>query len=231
MTSATTGARRVVVVTGTSTEVGKTIATAALAVNEAASGARVCVVKPVQTGVVDGEPGDADVVAALAGVDTIEFARLPDPLAPDTAARRVGVTLPSVGEIAERITDLSARYDVVLVEGAGGLLVRIDSGGQTLADLAVALGGHLDVEVVLVCAAGLGTLNHTQLTAEALIARGLTASGLVVGSWPEHPGLAEQCNLEDLPSVSGLPILAVIPAGAGALDGAVFRASALSWFV
>jgi dethiobiotin synthetase len=81
-----------------------------------------------------------------------------------------------------------------------------------------------------VVAAGLGTLNHTELTVDALRARELTVRGLVVGAWPAGPGLAERCNLEDLPRVAGVPLLAVIPDGAGALDRAEFLAAAPGWF-
>ena len=79
-------------------------------------------------------------------------------------------------------------------------------------------------------AAGLGTLNHTELTVGALRARGLEPSGLVVGSWPAEPDLAERCNLEDLPRVTGVPLLAVIPAGAGSMPREEFVAAARRWF-
>ncbi|HMT88454.1 MAG TPA: dethiobiotin synthase, partial [Dermatophilaceae bacterium] len=87
----------VVVVTGTSTGVGKTVATAALTVMVRRRGVRVAVVKPAQTGVLPGEPGDIDEVCRLVGDDAEvtyrEFVRLPDPIAPSAAARRIGVTL------------------------------------------------------------------------------------------------------------------------------------------
>ncbi len=86
------------------------------------------------------------------------------------------------------------------------------------------------MEVVVVAAAGLGTLNHTELTVGALRARGLEPLGLVIGSWPDAPGLAEQCNLEELPRVTGLPVLAVLPEGAGALSREEFVAQAEGWF-
>ena len=119
----------------------------------------------------------------------------------------------------------------MLVEGAGGLLVRLDTDGGTLLDLAAELAAAAStVEVVVVTAAGLGTLNHTELTVGALRARGLEPLGLVIGSWPAAPGLAEQCNLEDLPRVTGLPVLAVLPEGAGALTREEFGAQAEGWF-
>lgn len=218
---------RVVVVTGTGTEVGKTVATAALAV---AAGGDVVVVKPVQTGVTPDEPGDAQEVRRLAGCAVVEHTRLADPLAPETAARLVGATLPTVADHAERVRALAEAHETVVVEGAGGLLVRLDTEGGTLLDLAALLDAHVPVEVVVVVGAGLGTLNHTELTVGALRARGLEPRGLVVGSWPRSPGLAERCNLEDLPRVAGVPLLAVVPEGAGASSPEAFRATAPGWF-
>ncbi|MBA3780339.1 MAG: ATP-dependent dethiobiotin synthetase BioD [Nocardioides sp.] len=218
---------RVVVVTGTGTGVGKTIATAALAVRELGNGS-VVVVKPVQTGMGPGwgETADVSVIHTLTGCDVLELTTLDDPLAPDTAARLRGVSIPPIAEYADRIRALAEGHDCVLVEGAGGLLVRLDTDGGTLLDLAA----DLAADVVVVVSAGLGTLNHTELTVQALRGRGVEPAGLVVGSWPVEPGLAETCNLEDLPVVAGLPVIAVVPADAGALDPATFRDRALSWF-
>ena len=100
----------------------------------------------------------------------------------------------------------------MLVEGAGGLLVRF-AAEDTLADVAAALAAP----VLVVATAGLGTLNHTALTTEALAARGLRCPGVVIGSWPAAPDLAAECNLADLPAVTGLPLLGRLPAGAGRL--------------
>ncbi|MFB9314140.1 dethiobiotin synthase [Nocardioides plantarum] len=217
---------RVVVVTGTNTDVGKTIVTAALA---ATASGRVLVVKPVQTGVAGGDPGDADVVSRLTGVDVETWTVLDEPLAPETAARRAGVTLPSVADHAAHVRAVAADHDVVVVEGAGGLLVRLDSDGGTLLDLAVDLATTHPVEVVVVCAASLGTLNIAELTVGALRSHGLEPTGLVIGSWPDEPGLAEHCNREDLPRVTGVPLVGVVPAGSGALAPAAFVAAAATW--
>jgi dethiobiotin synthetase len=214
----------VLVVTGTSTGVGKTVATAALAATARGS---VVVVKPVQTGGADGD-SDAREVARLTGVDTVEWTTLDEPLAPDTAARRQGVAIPPVSSYVAPIAALP--HDSVLVEGAGGVLVRLDAEGGTLLDLATLLDAVADVDVVVVVSAGLGTLNHTELTVDAIRSRGLSIRGLVVGSWPADPGPAELCNLEDLPRVTGLPVLAVLPEGAGALSCEEFAAAAPGWF-
>jgi len=213
----------ILVVTGTDTGVGKTIATAALAATRPGS---VVVVKPVQTGVTGSEEGDADVVHRLTGKACQEFTSLADPLAPDTAARKAGVRIPPVAEYADRIRVLAEFHDDVIVEGAGGLLVRLDTEGGTILDLA----DVLDAEIHVVTRAGLGTLNHTELTVNAVRARGLEPASLVIGSWPAEPGLAERCNRADLPLVTGVPLLAVLPENAGSLAPEVFQSEAHSWF-
>ncbi|MFC6159157.1 dethiobiotin synthase [Kribbella jiaozuonensis] len=216
----------IILVTGTDTEVGKTITTAALAVRAVGT---VAVVKPAQTGVGPDEPGDLDDVHRLTGLTKLhEGVRLRDPLAPTTAARRQGVTLPPVAAHAKAIDQLTLTNDTVLVEGAGGILVGLDAEGNNLADLA----GQLTTPFcfVVVARAGLGTLNHAGLTVEALRSRGLPIEGLVIGSWPEQPDLAEECNLADLPAVTGVPVIGRIPAGAGSLDQEAFKAAVPSWF-
>jgi dethiobiotin synthetase len=216
---------RVVVVTGTDTGVGKTVVTAALAAVARARGARVAVVKPAQTGVLEGEPGDLEEVTRLSGVtDVHELARYPDPLAPATAARRAAAPEVSAGQVAAHVRDLSDR-DLVLIEGAGGVLVRYDRDGATIADTAAALGAR----AVLVTQAGLGALNHAALSAGALRARGVDCAGLVVGSWPARPDLATQCNMSDLPDYTGLRLLGRVPQGAGALPPHEFAEHAHDW--
>lgn len=221
----------VVLVTGTGTEVGKTVATAAIASVLRDRGSAPAVVKVAQSGAAPGEPGDVDEVCRLAGsLPTHELVRLAEPLAPDTAARRAGVTLPPIAMSAKRIGELTAATAVVIVEGAGGLLVGLDSRGGTLADLGVALRYKgISAGVVLVASAGLGVLNVAALTAEALRSRSLPLLGVIVGSWPADPGLAEECNLEDLPRVAGAPLLGRIPTGAGRLSPEEFAAGAREW--
>ncbi|MEV2211890.1 dethiobiotin synthase [Streptomyces sp. NPDC050997] len=216
----------VLVITGTGTEIGKTVTTAAVAAAGLAAGRSVAVLKAAQTGVRPDEPGDAEEVTRLAGaVTATELARYPDPLAPATAARRAGRAPVRPRDIAEAAAKLATEHDLVLVEGAGGLLVRFDAAGGTLADAAELLAAP----VLVVVSAGLGTLNTTELTARELRARGLDLAGIVIGSWPDVPDLASRCNLADLPEVSGAPLLGALPAGAGTRDPADFRTAAPSW--
>ncbi|MCX5053711.1 dethiobiotin synthase [Streptomyces sp. NBC_00474] len=216
----------ILVITGTGTEVGKTVTTAAVAAAALAAGRSVAVLKAAQTGVRPDEPGDAAEVARLAGaVTATEIARYPEPLAPGTAARRAGMTPVRPQDVAEAAAKLATEHDLVLVEGAGGLLVRFDPAGGTLADAAELLRAP----VLVVASAGLGTLNTTELTARELRLRRLDLAGIVIGSWPDSPDLASRCNVADLPEVSGAPLLGALPAGAGALAPADFRAAAPSW--
>ncbi|WP_076259882.1 dethiobiotin synthase [Intrasporangium flavum] len=216
---------RVVVVTGTDTDVGKTVATAALAAVLAGAGRRVAVHKPTQTGVRPGEPGDVAEVTRLSGVPGSEGVRLLAPMAPRPAAASEGATLPTRRDHLDAVRRLADEHDHVLVEGAGGLLVELTEAGETLADLTCALP---DAGVVLVVRAALGTLNHTMLTREALAHRAIRQLGVVVGAWPDDPGPVETTNLEVF---SGLPegLLGVVPSGAPSLGPEAFRASASDW--
>jgi dethiobiotin synthetase len=206
-------------VTGTSTEVGKTVVTAAIAALASERGASVAVVKPAQTGVADDAPGDLAEVSRLSGVAEVhEGVRFPDPLSPAAAARTSGREPLDPVAFYDVALRLAETHELVLVEGAGGLLVRYDEDGTTLADLA----RGLRAPVLVVAGPQLGTLNHTALTLEALAHRGVELSGIVLGSWPSDPGLAERCNLRDLETLAARPLLGALPAGAGALPREAF---------
>lgn len=119
----------VILVTGTDTGVGKTITTAALAAVLQAAGRSVAVYKPCQSGAADGDSDAAEVIW-LAGAVTAETgAVLQEPLAPAAAAAVEGTPLPGLAVHADRVRELRASHQHVLVEGAGGLLVDLDSHG------------------------------------------------------------------------------------------------------
>lgn len=210
-------------VSGTGTGVGKSTVAAAMALLAAARGDRVTVIKPAQTGVPDGGAGDLTVILDRApAVTPLELARFSQPLSPAAAAResrRRPVTLPACTEavrVAEQFSDL------VLVEGAGGLLVAYDDNGFTMADLAEAL----ELPVLVVTQSGLGTLNATALTLEAMRTRGLALHELVIGAWPAQPGLADRTNVFDLEVIARKPLGGALPAGMEALDQAGFADAA-----
>ncbi len=210
----------IIAVTGTNTDVGKTIATAAFASALTRCGVEVVAAKPIQTGEAPGE-GDASAVAKLAGIETFERWRYPEPLAPNLSARRAGLATPPLAEVADWVRSLDAPGRVVLVEGAGGLLVRL-ADDYTLVDLALACSAPL----IVVTSLGLGSLNLAELTCVQARQCGLEVLGLIGGSLEANPDLATRLNLEELPVVTGAPYWGSLPAGAGALNRAEFAAMA-----
>lgn len=200
---------RRVVVTGTDTGVGKTFATAALAQAFLLAGRSVAVVKPVQTGIDLAEPTDADEINRLVGQDVAEdWQRLPLPLAPETIAHETGAALIPLDTIVERLHGLAA--DVVLVEGAGGAIVRLDEHGRTITDLAVAW----EAEVVVVTRDTLGTLNHTGLTVNHLRAHGLDPVLMIGIDTGNHLNRRELTRLTECPIVGSV--------AAGSIEAAEF---------
>jgi len=193
-------------VTATDTAVGKTVVTRGLATALRARGRDVAVFKPVQSGARANDPtGDA----ALLGADCIYA--FSAPLAPLVAARAEGRTI-ALEPIAKRAEELAREHELLLVEGAGGLLVPL-ADGFDMADLAVALG----LPLVVVARAGLGTVNHTLLTIEAAQARGLELAGVVLNGQSDESTADNAALIE---AGSGVRVLALVPLLADPTDAA-----------
>jgi dethiobiotin synthase len=219
---------RIVLVTGTDTDVGKTITTAALAAALLSRGCSVAAYKPAQAGTYRGD-GDIDVIRRLAGLDAVhEGIRLPEPMAPVASAARAGVTLPTVQQHVDKIHHLAERYDHVLIEGSGGLLVQLGNDRHTLADIATA--NTPPAAAVEVCRSGLGTLNHTELTVEALTRRDIHVAGILIGSWPQQPTDVDLSNRQYL-SRGTPPLMGAIPEQAAQLPPTRFRQQAPCWLL
>ncbi|HHU68630.1 MAG TPA: dethiobiotin synthase, partial [Corynebacterium sp.] len=180
---------------------------AAVAAVLSGRGHTVIPVKPVQTGEPEGS-GDVVSVEKLTGLPGVELARYPEPLAPNIAARRAGMPQVERAELGARIRELDGPDRIVLVEGAGGLLVRL-ADDLTIGDIAADLGAPL----LVVTSLGLGSLNTAELTVRAAQARGLRVLGLIGGSLPAEPDLATRENLAELPRVTGVRLLGCLPAG------------------
>jgi dethiobiotin synthetase len=201
----------IVVVTGTSTGVGKTVTTSAVAALARARGRDVAVVKLAQTGVLPGEPGDVAEAGRLApGVATYEYARYPHALSPEAAARRAGDRALRLTAAAKSVAALDTEFQLVLVEGTGGLLERFGPDGWTLAELA----WSVQAPALVVTDAGRDAPSHTALVIETLTVRGVQLAGLVIGSWPKDPDLVARGNVADLEDIAGRPLNGVLPAGA-----------------
>jgi dethiobiotin synthetase len=183
-------------ITGTDTGVGKTVVTAALASALHARGVRVGVMKPAESGCapVDGRlyPRDAMRLRRAAACDCplpmVNPYALRAPLAPALAAAREGITI-DLAHIHECFQQLARLHDVVLVEGAGGLLTPI-SEYATMRELAV----DLNLPLLLVARNALGTINHVLLTLEAARAVGLTVLGVVLNQVSGHTDEAAASN-------------------------------------
>src|SRR5438309_1461477 len=192
-------------VTGTDTGVGKTFVACALAHALRSRGARVAVAKPVETGV-EGEPEDACRLRAAAA-DPAPLAeicpyRLRAPLAPAVAARLEGVTIDVVALLRRR----AAEVDVLLVEGAGGLLVPL-ADHATFADLAA----WCALPLLIVGANRLGTINHCALTARVAAGAGLAVRGFVLSQPSHETDRSGATNAETIAALTGLPVLAILP--------------------
>jgi dethiobiotin synthetase len=184
---------RGVFVTGTDTGVGKTLFACALIRGLRARGIDAGGMKPVETGVQDGEPSDALALRRAAGATDLLEDVCPQqfalPAAPTAAAaeEQRSVDLDAIRRAHET---LSKRHAFLVIEGAGGLLVPA-AGGTTMADLACAFS----VPLLVVARASLGTINHTRLTLEAARARNLEVAGVVISHANGHLPRAEAANL------------------------------------
>ncbi|MDO4241529.1 MAG: dethiobiotin synthase [Microbacteriaceae bacterium] len=237
---------------GTDTDVGKTVAAAAIAAERINAGRKVAIYKPTQSGVKQGEIGDVEFAAALSGAAAFEGVRLDAAMAPVAAAKLENKTLPALQDHAQKIADLLQKYDTVLVEGAGGVAVDLakplSTGtqyqSQNQADLIALLAEIPGIKLrsIIIARSALGTLNHTLLTTEYLRSRSLAVEGVIIGSWPATCDNIAKTNLETFPEL-GLPVIGKIPANTGKnfvvgqdnkihhspseIDG--FRAGAPSW--
>ena len=185
---------RGVFVTGTGTEVGKTVVAAAIARTAARRGERVAVFKPAVSGLDDGGEPDHALLrrAAASGQSDDEVApyRYGPPVSPHLGAELTGETI-DPARLRESARTAARSADLLVVEGVGGVLVPLTL-GYLVRDLARDLG----LPVVVAGSPGLGTINHTLLTVEAVRSVGLEVIAVVLTPWPERPGDVERSNRE-----------------------------------
>jgi len=181
-----------VFVTGTGTEVGKTVVAAAIAHTLASEAKRVAVFKPAVTGLEEGGEADHDLLRRAAGSqqsdDEIAPYRYGPPMSPHLAAELAGEEIEPARLLASAHAAASSA-DALVCEGVGGLLVPLTA-GYLVRDFAVDLG----LPLVLAASPGLGTINHTLLTLEAARAAGLDVQAVVLTPWPEVSGQIEESN-------------------------------------
>jgi dethiobiotin synthetase len=215
-----------VFVTGTGTEVGKTVVAAALAQTLARTGKRVAVFKPAVTGLeeppADGPisraqgdisahrpPPDHELLRVAAGSTQSDGEIAPyrygPPASPHLAAALVGEEI-EPARLLEAARAAAAGADALVCEGVGGLLVPLTP-DYLVRDLAVALGYPL----VIAASPGLGTINHTLLTIGSARAAGLEVAMAVLTPWPEEPTEIERSNRETIAALGEVDVQTLPP--------------------
>jgi dethiobiotin synthetase len=205
---------RGVLVTGTDTEVGKTVVAAGLAAVLRRRGLSVGVMKPFATGAVerDGElvSDDARLLQFAAGsadpVSLVNPVCLREPLAPAVAAARAGVAV-DLERVRDAFDELTRRHEFIVVEGVGGIAVPVTE-THLLADLR----DLFSLPLWVVTRPALGTINHTVLTVRFAEQCGWTVQGIVINNLDvETAGVLERTNLEAIPRWTGVPVLGALP--------------------
>ncbi|NSW85696.1 MAG: dethiobiotin synthase [Syntrophobacteraceae bacterium] len=208
-------------VTGTDTGVGKTFVACALA-RHLSRTHKVGVMKPAESGCRRAggilSPADAVKLKAASGsaapMEDICPYPLPGMLAPSEAARRAGICI-DMERIRRSFERVAAVSDVVLVEGAGGLLVPLRDDC-----LFVDLARDLRLPLLIVARAGLGTINHSLLTLEAALSRGIVVSALILNeNTPPGDDRSIAANAAALARLASVPVLGPFPFLSGPAGG------------
>jgi dethiobiotin synthetase len=193
-----------VFVTGTGTEVGKTIVAAVIAHTLAVEGSRVAVFKPAVTGLDEEGEADHELLRRASGSsqsdEQIAPYRYGPPASPHLAAAQAGEEIEPL-RLLEAARAAARDADVLVCEGVGGLLVPL-ARLYLVRDLAVDLGYPL----VIVASPGLGTINHTLLTIEAARSAGLEIASVVLTPWPEDPTAIELSNRETISALGRVEV-------------------------
>jgi dethiobiotin synthetase len=198
-------------VTGTDTEVGKTVVASAIAATLAARGERVAVFKPTVTGLdeVTGAPPDHELLKASAHsaqqLDEVSPYRFGPPLSPHLAAELAGTRI-EPARLRDGARRATAGADVLIVEGVGGMLVPLTP-DYLVRDFA----RDLDLPVLIVAQPGLGTINHTLLTLESTRAAGLQVAAVVFTNWPEDPSEVELSNRHTVAALGSVEVATLGP--------------------
>lgn len=193
-------------ITGTDTEIGKTAVTAGLAVVFKKRGLSVGVMKPVAAG----SRSDAIMLQQAAGVsDTIAEINpiyLQNPLSPNVAAQIESKTF-HIEDIITHYEHLKKRHNIMLIEGVGGLLVPLHD-TFSVADLIT----HINLPIIIVARAALGTINHTLLTIEAAQKRNHTIIGIIYNTVsPNADDTAVKTSPDTITRISNIPSLGILP--------------------
>lgn len=196
-------------VTGTGTEVGKTVVAAVIAHTLAAPGHRVHVFKPAVTGIEEEGETDHELLRRASGSTQSDAEIAPYRYGPP-ASPHLAAALASEEIDPERLREAAraaaAGADTLVCEGVGGLLVPL-SLSYSVRDLAA----DLDYPLVVVAPPGLGTINHTLLTIDCARAAGLEVAAVVLNPWPDDPTAIQRDNRETIATLRDVPVLTLPP--------------------
>ena len=192
-------------ITGTDTGVGKTVATAVLGVLLQKQGYSVGFMKPVQCGGRDAQ-WLKKILQLNDPLKDINPCFVAEPLSPHLAFPRAKQQI-DIAKIIAAYQELQKKYDIVLVEGAGGLMVPLAEHY-----FVAGLARELNLEIIIVSRLGLGTINHTLLTIEQARGRGLSVKGVVFSKIKNKKAtFPEQTNPQEIAKIGNVPILGTIP--------------------
>jgi dethiobiotin synthetase len=211
-----------VFVTGTGTEVGKTVVAAAIARTLAAEGRRVAVFKPAVTGLDEAGEADHELLRRASGSSQSDTQIAPyrygPPASPHLAAAQAGEMI-DPERLLEAAKAAAVGVDALVCEGVGGLLVplvrgvgsRGRRGGVARPYLVRDLASDLGYPLVVAASPGLGTINHTLLTIEAARGAGLEVASVVLTPWPEEPSKVELSNRQTITALARVEVQALPP--------------------
>ncbi len=193
-------------ITGTDTDIGKTIVAGGVAAYLKDCGVNVGIMKPISSGGTD----DAEFLKRIVNLDDplslINPIVLKNPLAPSVAAQLEGIEI-EFSSIEKAYIKLKNKYDLLIVEGVGGIAVPLYKD-----KLVTHLIKQLDLPILIVAHLGLGAINHTLLTVAFAEQANLQILGIVLNS-PRHntPGLPEQTNPDEIERITKIPVIGILP--------------------
>lgn len=204
---------RGIFVLGTDTSVGKTVVSAGLTYLLLTKGYSTCYFKPVSSGIViEGEnfiPGDARFVKTVSGLDECDYNITPycfkTPVSPHLASRIENISV-NVDSIKEKFRYLKSKYEFIITEGCGGLIVPLTDNGYMIYHLVRDLG----IGCIIVARAGLGTINHTVLTVRYAQSVGIEIKGIIINGYIQS--LCHDDNIETIKKLANIPVIGIIPA-------------------
>lgn len=200
-------------ITGTDTDAGKTVVTAGLMYLLRKEGYNSCYFKSALSGAVENGneliPGDTRFVKTVSGlkedINVITPYIFKIPVSPHLAARLENNPI-DIDVIKEKFINLKNKYDYIVAEGSGGLIVPITEEGYMMYDLIK----DLKMDVIVVARAGLGTINHTVLTVKYAQSLGIDVKGIIINGY-EKPNICHDDNIKTIQKLTNVPVLAVIP--------------------